>query len=121
MLTTPIARIVYLSSRYPWPVLGAFALLVLASGLYVARHFAINTDVAQLIDANAAWARRDAAVTAAFPNRGDATLVLVRAPAPEFAAQAARELATRLRDQPAQFRGVSLGAGDEFFRRNGLL
>jgi hopanoid biosynthesis associated RND transporter like protein HpnN len=121
MLTTPIARIVYLSSRYPWPVLGAFAVLVLASGLYVARHFAINTDVAQLIDANAAWARRDAAVTAAFPNRGDATLVLVRAPAPEFAAQAARELATRLRDQPALFRAVSLGAGDEFFRRNGLL
>jgi hopanoid biosynthesis associated RND transporter like protein HpnN len=74
-----------------------------------------------LIDADAPWARRDAAVNAAFPNRGDTTLAVVRAPAPEFAAQAARELAGRLRAQPALFRSVSLGAGSEFFQRNGLL
>ncbi|MFS2021057.1 RND transporter, partial [Massilia sp. CT11-108] len=93
MLTHQIARLVHLSCRHPWAVLGAFALLVLGSGLYVARHFAINTDVGQLIDANAPWARRDAAIAAAFPNRGDTTLAVIRAPAPEFAAQAARELA----------------------------
>jgi hopanoid biosynthesis associated RND transporter like protein HpnN len=121
MLTTLIARIVYLSARHAWPVLGAFALLVVASGLYVAGHFAISTDVGQLIDSDARWARRDAAVAAAFPNRGDTTLAVVRAPAPEFAAQAARELASRLRAQPALFRSVSLGAGSVFFQRNGLL
>jgi uncharacterized protein len=121
MLTALISRIVYLSSRHAWTVIVVFALLVLASTLYVQRHFAITTDVGQLIDANAPWARRDAAIAAAFPSRGDATLVVVRAPAPEFAAQAARELAARLRAQPALFRSVSLGAGSEFFRRNGLL
>ncbi|MCS0630379.1 MMPL family transporter [Telluria mixta] len=121
MLTHQIARLVHLSCRHPWAVVGAFVLLVLASGLYVARHFAINTDVGQLIDANAPWARRDAAIAAAFPNRGDTTLAVVRAPAPEFAAQAARELADRLRRQPALFRAVDLGAGDDFFCRNGLL
>lgn len=121
MLTHQIARLVHLSCRHPWAVLGAFALLVLGSGLYVARHFAINTDVGQLIDANAPWARRDAAIAAAFPNRGDTTLAVIRAPAPEFAAQAARELADRLRRRPALFRAVDLGAGAEFFRRNGLL
>jgi hopanoid biosynthesis associated RND transporter like protein HpnN len=121
MLTNQIARLVHLSCRHPWAVVGAFVLLVLASGLYVARHFAINTDVGQLIDANAPWARRDAAIAAAFPNRGDTTLAVVHAPAPEFAAQAARELADRLRRQPALFRTVDLGAGDDFFRRNGLL
>lgn len=121
MLTHQIARLVHLSCRHPWAVVGAFVLLVLASGLYVARHFAINTDVGQLIDAKAPWARRDAAIAAAFPNRGDTTLAVVRAPAPEFAAQAARELADRLRRRPAQFRAVDLGAGDDFFRRNGLL
>jgi hopanoid biosynthesis associated RND transporter like protein HpnN len=121
MLTNPIARLVHLSCRHPWAVVGAFALLVIASGLYVARHFAINTDVGQLIDANAPWARRDAAIAAAFPNRGDTTLAVVRAPAPEFAARAARELADRLRRQPALFRTVDLGPGDDFFRRNGLL
>jgi hopanoid biosynthesis associated RND transporter like protein HpnN len=121
MLTHQIARLVHLSCRHPWAVVGAFVLLVFASGLYVARHFAINTDVGQLIDANAPWARRDAAIAAAFPNRGDTTLAVVRAPAPEFAAQAARELADRLRRQPALFRAVDLGAGAGFFRRNGLL
>ncbi|SDD70662.1 hypothetical protein SAMN05428966_105204 [Massilia sp. PDC64] len=121
MLTHQIARLVHLSCRHPWAVLGAFAVLVLASGLYVARHFAINTDVGQLIDADAPWARRDAAIAAAFPSRGDTTLAVVRAPAPEFAAQAARELADRLRREPALFRAVDLGAGADFFRRNGLL
>ena len=120
-MTNQIARLVHLSCRHPWAVVGAFALLVLASGLYVARHFAINTDVGQLIDATAPWARRDAAIAAAFPNRGDTTLAVVRAPAPEFAAQAARELADRLRRQPALFRAVDLGPGADFFRRTGLL
>jgi hopanoid biosynthesis associated RND transporter like protein HpnN len=121
MLTKLICRVVHLSSRRPWAVLGSFALLVVAAGLYTARHFAINTDVGKLIEADAPWARRDAAVAAAFPNRGDTTLAVVRAPAPEFAAQAARELAARLRAQPLLFRSVSLGAGSEFFQRNGLL
>jgi len=121
MLTNQIARLVHLSCRHPWAVVGAFALLVIASGLYVARNFAINTDVGQLIDANAPWARRDAAIAAAFPDRGDTTLAVVRAPAPEFAAAAARELAERLRRQPALFHTVDLGSGDDFFRRNGLL
>jgi hypothetical protein len=71
MLTLLISRIVYLSSRHAWAVLGAFALLVLASGQYVVRHFAITTDVGQLIDAASA---------AAFPNRGDSTQAVVRAP-----------------------------------------
>jgi len=121
MLTTVIARIVHLSSRHAWAVLSVFALLVVVSIIYVVRHFAITTDVGQLIDADAPWARRDAAVAAAFPNRGDTTLAVVRAPAPEFAAQAARELAARLRARPALFRSVSLGTGSEFFQHNGLL
>jgi hopanoid biosynthesis associated RND transporter like protein HpnN len=121
MLTTLIARIVHLSARHAWVVVGVFALLTVASGLYTARHFAITTDVAQLMDPNAAWARRDAAISAAFPNRSDTTLAVVRAPAPELASQAARELAARLQRQPALFRSVSLGAGSDFFRRHGLL
>jgi hopanoid biosynthesis associated RND transporter like protein HpnN len=121
MLTALIARIIHASSRHAWAVLGVFALLALLSIYYVVRHFAITTDVTQLMDANAAWARRDAAVTAAFPNRSDSTLAVVSAPAPELATEAARVLAARLRQQPGLFRTVSLGSGDDFFRRHGLL
>ena len=116
-----LVKIVQAAVRHAWPVVAAFALLVALSGAYVARHVAITTDVGKLIDATAPWARREAAIGAAFPSRGDTTLVLVRAPAPEFAAQAARELAARLRAEPRLFRSVGLGAGDDFFRRNALL
>jgi hopanoid biosynthesis associated RND transporter like protein HpnN len=121
MLTQLIARIVHLSVRHAWAVIGAYALLVLAAGLYAASHFAITTDVGRLMDPGAPWAKRDAAVTAAFPERSDTTLVVVRAPAPELAAQAARELAARLRRQPQRFHSVNLGQANAFFQRNGLL
>lgn len=121
MLTTLIARIVDLSVRHAWIVVATFALLVAGACVYFAGHFAISTDVGRLMDPDAPWARRDAAVAAAFPERGDATLVVLRAPAPELAAQAARELAASLSRQPGRFHSVSLGDGDDFFRRNGLL
>ncbi|MGJ7917804.1 MMPL family transporter [Massilia sp. LXY-6] len=121
MLTTPIARIVDFSVRHAWAVVAAFALLVAGACVYVSGHFAITTDVGRLMDPGAPWAKRDAAVAAAFPERGDTTLAVLRAPAPELAAQAARELAASLGRQPDRFRSVALGEGDEFFRRNGLL
>jgi hopanoid biosynthesis associated RND transporter like protein HpnN len=121
MLSKLIAGIVHLSVRHAWTVIGAFALLVLGAGLYAANHFAITTDVGRLIDPDAPWARRDAAVTAAFRERSDTTLIVVSAPAPELAAEAARELAARLRGQPQRFHSVNLGEADPFFQRNGLL
>jgi hypothetical protein len=121
MLTAIITKAVDFSSRHAWTVIGLFALLVALSGAYVVRHFAMNTDVGSLIDPDAAWARREAAVAAAFPDRSDTTVAVVRAPAPEFATAAARELAARLRQQPARFKLVNPGAAGEFFARNGLL
>ena len=49
------------------------------------------------------------------------TLVVIDAPAAEFANQAAAELAARLRTQPNLFRAVSQPGGGAFFERNGLL
>ncbi|GAB3436758.1 MMPL family transporter [Massilia solisilvae] len=121
MLTTAICKTIDTSVRHSWLVIGVFVVLVAASVVYVARHFAINTDVGTLINPDAQWARRDAMISAAFPQRSDTTLVVVRAPAPEFASQAARELAQRLRAQHALFRSVGLGADSDFFARNGLL
>jgi hopanoid biosynthesis associated RND transporter like protein HpnN len=121
MPTTLICKLIAASVRHAWLVVAVFTVLVAASVAYVAGHFAINTDVARLIDTKAEWARRDAAIAAAFPKRSDGTLVVVRAAAPEFASQAARELAARLRAQPRMFRSVTLGADSDFFARNGLL
>jgi hypothetical protein len=121
MLTRIICHTIRASVRHSWLVIGIFVLLVAASTAYVAGHFAINTDVSTLIDPNAGWAKRDAAIAKAFPQRADTTLVVVRAPAAAYASAAARELAEQLRAQPALFRSVSLGADSDFFVRNGLL
>jgi hopanoid biosynthesis associated RND transporter like protein HpnN len=121
MLIAFIAKIVAFSVRRAWRVIGVSLLLVIAGAYYVSGHFAINTDIGRLIDTHAPWAQRDAALSAAFPQRGDVTLVVVRAPAAEFAAQAASELAARLQQQPKLFRAVSLADGSDFFTHNGLL
>ena len=121
MLIAFIAKTVDFSVRYAWRVIALSLLLVIAGAVYVSGHFAINTDISKLIDTHAPWAQRDAALSAAFPQRSDVTLVVVRAPAPEFAAQAASELAARLQQQPALFRSVNLADGSDFFTRNGLL
>jgi hopanoid biosynthesis associated RND transporter like protein HpnN len=121
MLTAIVARIVGVSVRFPWRVIALSVLLVALSAVYVSSHFAINTDVTRLINNNAASAQRDAALEAAFPGRSDSTLVVVRAPAPEFAAQAAAELAERLRQQTKLFKAVDFTEGSDFFVRNGLL
>jgi hopanoid biosynthesis associated RND transporter like protein HpnN len=121
MLTAIIVRTVDLSIRYAWWVIGASVLLVIASAVYIHGHFALNTDIRQLINTDAPAARRAAAIDAAFPQRTDSTLVVVRAPAPEFATQAASELTARLRQQPALFRSVNFAEGSDLFTRNGFL
>jgi uncharacterized protein len=50
MLTSLIVRTVRFSMRHAYLVIAAWLLLAIASGFYVARHFAINTDIGALID-----------------------------------------------------------------------
>jgi hopanoid biosynthesis associated RND transporter like protein HpnN len=121
MLTAIVVKTVDMSVRHAWLVIAGSVLLVIVSAVYVRDHFALNTDVNRLIDTNAPAARRAAAVSAAFPQRTDSTLVVVRAPAPEFATQAASELAARLRQQPTLFRSVNFAEGSDLFARDGLL
>jgi hopanoid biosynthesis associated RND transporter like protein HpnN len=121
MLPAIFVKTVDWSCRYAWWVIAASVLLVVVSAFYVSDNFALNTDVRQLINSEAPAAKRGAALDAAFPQRSDATLVVVRAPAPEFAAQAASELTARLRQQPDLFRSVNFAEGSDLFARDGLL
>ncbi|GAA4330774.1 MMPL family transporter [Pigmentiphaga soli] len=121
MLTSSITRVVRFSMRHAFLVIALALLLCAASVVYVARHFAIDTDVSGLIDADAPWKRRSMAIDAAFPQRADLTLAVVEAPAAEFADRAAAELAARLALDRKSFRAVSRPGGGDFFDHNGLL
>jgi hopanoid biosynthesis associated RND transporter like protein HpnN len=121
MLTLLLTGLVRLAVRRAWTVILVTLLLVIVSAGYAARHFAIDTDMGRLLDATAPWARRDAAVDQAFPQRQQNILAVVQAPARELADAAASELADALRRQPARFRAVDQPGGGAYFGRAALL
>jgi len=123
MLTPLIVRLVALSVRRPvWIVVLAFVLAA-ASGVYVARHFKINTDVSKLIETDAQWSALSDAMGRAFPDRGETILAVVEAGAPEMADAAADALAAGLSSPAhrASIGAVSQPGGGPLFEHDGML
>lgn len=112
---------VAISIRWPWITILVFALLTVASGVYSARNFAINTDISNLISPNIDWRQREIALEKAFPSRVHTILAVVNAPTPELASLAADQLTEQLRKKPDLFPEVRRPDGGEFFEKNGLL
>jgi hopanoid biosynthesis associated RND transporter like protein HpnN len=121
MLASIITAIVRYCTRFPWPIIALALIGGVVSGVYSARHFAINTDVNKLISPDLDWRKRDAEFEKAFPGHFGSALVVVDAPIAEFAARAGAELSARLAAQPQVFRSIVDIGGSEFFARNGLL
>ena len=121
MLASTITAIVRYCTRFPWPIIALAIIGAVVSGVYSARHFAINTDVNKLISPDLDWRKRDAEFEKAFPGHFGSALVVVDAPIAEFAARAGAELSARLTAQPQVFRSIVDLGGSEFFARNGLL
>jgi uncharacterized protein len=119
MLKTAIARVVNLCTRHPWPVLGLALLVTIASAIYTARHFAITTDIENLISSDLPWHRRQLDFFNAFHEPG--ILVVVQAPTPELVQQAADALMQRLSAGSSHIKSVQQTGGGAFFEQNGLL
>src|ERR1700728_1120814 len=109
------------TSRRPLTVIVAFVILAFASGLYVVRHFSINTDVNALISADLPWRERELAYESAFPQSTQGILAVVDAPTPELASAAATALADQLSEHNGLFRSVEELGGGKFFEGNALL
>ena len=121
MLDNALARVVRFCVRYPALVIVPALLLALGSGVYAARHFAVNTDVSRLLSPDLPWRQREIAYRTAFPQQSESIIVVVDADIPEHAAMAAAALVNRLQANRTLFRSVRDVAGDAFFRRNALL
>src|SRR5437660_3356042 len=119
MVTSPIVRIVALSARHPWLIITLVLALAAASAVYAKRHFAIKTDVQQLISHDVPWAKNALEYAKHFPQWG--IVAVVDAPTPEATEQATDKLAAAIKARPEQFRALSQPGGGEFFARNGLL
>src|SRR5262249_36951260 len=119
MVNSTIVRIVGFSARLPWLVIALVLALAAGSAVYAKRHFAIKTDVNELISHDVPWAKNATDYMKNFPQWG--IIVVVDAPTPEATEQATDKLAQALKARPDQFRAVSQPGGGEFFARNGLL
>src|SRR6516225_3625126 len=106
MLHSAIVRVTEICTRHPWYVIAlALALSAFSAG-YTERHFAIKTDVNDLISPDLPWAQR-------------VILVVVDAPTPELVEQSANRLQQVLEANPELFYSVRQPQGGSFFERNG--
>jgi hopanoid biosynthesis associated RND transporter like protein HpnN len=96
-------------------------LFAIVSGVYAARHFAIDADVNKLISQDLPWRQREAAFDKSFPPKEETILAVLDAPTSELASQAAVALTQKLSDQKNLFLFVQEAGGGPFFQRNGLL
>ncbi|MGB7035363.1 MAG: MMPL family transporter [Xanthobacteraceae bacterium] len=120
MITALVVRAIGFCAQFAWPVIAAAVLLTLVASWYAATHFAMTTDINQLISANLPWRQREAALEKAFPQYDTVTAV-INAPTPELVAEATNALTARLSPQKDLFRAIVQPKGGSFFGQNGLL
>ena len=120
MLTSFIVRVIDFCTRYAWQVVVVGLVLAAVSGVYVARHFAINSDISTLLSPNLGWRQRELAFEQAF-HRFQRIFVVVEAPTPELASEATAALTQELAKDKQHFQSVTQLGGGEFFAKNGLL
>jgi uncharacterized protein len=121
MLQTWIVHWVDYCTQHFLGVIAAALLLVAVSTIYTARHFAIDTNINDLLSAKLPWRQREIALHANFPQTVGLILVDVEAPTPEGAEAAARTLEQGLSNKPDLFRSVRDEQDSPFIRRNALL
>ena len=120
MLTSLIVRIIDFCTRNAWRVVAVGLVLALASGVYVARRFAINSDINALLSSDLSWRKREIVFEQAF-RLFERIIVVVQAPTPELTGEATAALTQALAKNKDRFREVTQSGGGEFFASNGLL
>jgi len=119
-MTALVVRAIDICSRHAWPVIALSVLLGVVSSWYATTHFAMTTDINQLISSKIPWRQREAALENAFPQY-ELTVAVIDAPTPELADEATGALVQRLSQQKDLFQSIQEEKGGPFFARNGLL
>jgi len=120
LITALVVRAIDFCMRYAWAVVGVSMVLLVASSWYAATHFAMTTDVDQLISPNIPWRQREATFEKAFPQY-QLVVAVIDAPTPELVDEATGALVQRLSQQKDLIRSIDEPKGGSFFAQNGLL
>jgi hopanoid biosynthesis associated RND transporter like protein HpnN len=116
-----IRRTVEFSRRRALWLTAAVLALAFAAALYVVRHIGIDSDTGKLVDPNLPWQKASADLDRQFPQNQDLLLAVVDGATPDQSADAAAELARRLRLRPDLYQYVRQPDASPYFRRYGLL
>ncbi len=121
VLPGAIAKIVAFCLAHRLAILLVALSLAGGSLVYTVKNFAISTNIDNLIAAELPWRQREAALSAAFPQRDDLILAVVDGASAEAAETGAKALAARLAPQQSLFQSVTAPGIGPFFEQNGLL
>jgi hopanoid biosynthesis associated RND transporter like protein HpnN len=120
-MDTIIGRLVEFSRRRAAVLTAVVLALALAAAWYVARGISIDSDTDKLVDPNLPWQKASADLDRQFPQNQDLLVAVVDGASPEQSADAAAELARRMKDRPDLFSYVRQPDASPYFRRYGLL
>lgn len=118
---SPVRTAVSAAGDHPWLTVLACLVLSAAAFWFTAGHFAMTSDTAALISDKVPWRQHEIAMSAAFPQNSDTTVVVVDGATPELAESAAASLAAKLEPQTKLFRSVRRPDAGPFFAKEGLL
>jgi uncharacterized protein len=119
-ITIFVVRTIGFCGKNAWPVIGLSLLLCILSTWYAATHFAMTTDINNLISSNIDWRQREARFEKAFP-QFELIVAVVDAPTPELVDEATNAIVAKLAPQKDLFHSIEQPKGGPFFAQNGLL
>lgn len=114
-------RLVDWSARHARLVAAIAALLTPLFFVIAAANLRINADTKGMISNDLPFRRQTIEFDQLFPHRVDLLVVVIDAPTPDRATDAAAALAARLAQEPKFFHSVDRPEAAEIFRRDGLL
>src|SRR5499427_1560655 len=120
IVTSFVVRAIRFCTQYAAPVIILSVLLGVVSSWYAVTHFAMTTDVNQLISPNISWRQREAEMEKAFPHF-ELIVAVVNAPTVELVEAATNALVQRLSQQKDLFRTIDQPKGGRFFAQQALL
>ena len=116
-----IGRAIDFAQHRAWFVI-VFALsAALVTAHYTLNHLAINTNTEEMLSEKLPWRVTYSAYKKDFPYFSDTIVIVVDGATPDVAADAAAQLANRLRETESLVSNVFYPSGDDFLRRHQLL
>src|SRR2546430_2758419 len=96
-------------------------LLAIAASVYVARNIQIDSDTGKLVDPNLPWQKASIELDQQFPQNQGLLVAVVDGKTAAQSADAAAELARRMKERADLFQYVRQPDASPYFRRYGLL